>query len=400
MCLGACASLAVSCCSFCACKVCCTVGRLQSTGTRLCYAFLLFLTFFIALAMLGTNVQHWVNENLAAKVWFSDENSQYITDDLVGAMAVNRVMSASVAFHVLMIPLTVGVESTRNTRAALHNGLWSLKILGWLGLIVAMFFLPNEVFTTLSSTVYRIGGCLFVLYQLIQLIDFVFRFYATVYLDRGDPDSEGGAWFCLATVITLLSYGWVLFVAVVAIVVHADTDAGCAEGLVAVGLGFVLCLVVSALSVSGFVRGAKNTPKAHTNGIFQTSVVSAYCSYLVLSSLINHPEDRCRPVKGNDADIAVRMFGVLFTFISISYFAIKERYADLEDHTATAGPAAGGNVDVEGGAEGELHDDEQDRVKCATGLHSSTSLPFHPPPSLSFFVCELALIVVLVVRGA
>ena len=41
----------------------------------------------------------------------------------------------------LMIPLTVGVESTKNTRAALHNGLWSLKILGWLGLIVAMFFL-------------------------------------------------------------------------------------------------------------------------------------------------------------------------------------------------------------------------------------------------------------------
>ena len=53
------------------------------------------------------------------------------------------------------------------------------------------------------------------------------------------------------------------------------TPDGCVEGLWAVCLGFVATLVVSGLSVSGFVRQAANGAGAQ-NGIFQSGVVAAY----------------------------------------------------------------------------------------------------------------------------
>ena len=45
-------------------------------------------------------------------------------------------------------------------------------------------------------------------------------------------------------------------------------------------------------------------------------MVSAYCSYLVLSAIINHPETRCRPV--DDAyDATLRLVGCVFVFAAV-----------------------------------------------------------------------------------
>jgi hypothetical protein len=45
-------------------------------------------------------------------------------------------------------------------------------------------------------------------------------------------------------------------------------------------------------------------------------MVSAYCSYLVLSAIINHPETRCRPV--DDAyDTTLRLVGCVFVFAAV-----------------------------------------------------------------------------------
>ena len=93
MCCGLFASCAVSVCSTLACNVCCNFGRHQSVGTRLCYAFLLLLTFLLSVAMLGSNTQHWINENIAAKLWFDDQ--ALATDDLVGTLAVTKVFGVA-----------------------------------------------------------------------------------------------------------------------------------------------------------------------------------------------------------------------------------------------------------------------------------------------------------------
>ena len=348
--LGSCL---VSCCASIVCTACCKVGRLQSTGTKLCYAFFLLLSFLLALAMLGTQVQEFVNENLAEKLWF--DKGSTISDELVGTLSVTRIMTASIAFHAILSVSVAGVNDTQSNRAAIHNGLWCFKFLAWVGLICLMFVLPNGIFQGLSSTVYRGGGCLFLLISIIHLVDFVYQFYRRVYIDRGDQDTEGG-WMCLVMVITFGCYAWTVFVTVTAVVVHSDGE-GCGEGLAAVFLGLALTIVVSCLSVSPWVRNAANG-MGQTNGIFQASVVSAYCSFLALSAMQNHPEMRCRIVKTDDVDFWLKMLGVLFVCVTVSFTAIER---GTEDHAVPPLPGMEGMESEEG----ELEDDEKHGVKYA-----------------------------------
>jgi hypothetical protein len=366
MCLSCFTSCAVSVCSTICCNACCKVQKLQSVGTRLSYAIMLLFSFTFALAMLGTTVQEWVNDHVAQKLWFTGAGKELVTDDLVGVLAVHRIMTASVIFHLLLLPLVIGVKNTESSRAVIQNGLWCGKLVVWAGLHAAMWFLPNELFTSLSSSVYRGGAVLFLLYQLVLIVSFVMQFYAMVYLRRGDVQegrccscqTPASRWLLLATAITLSAYCWVLFVVITVVVIHADTDNdGCGEGLVAGGVGLGLCVVVSVLSVNGRVRSASNNSQAHQHGIFQSACISAYCMYLVLSALVNHPDARCRPLSTSDGDVALRMFGVLFTFISVAWFAISKDTSPLP----LTQPAAGAGVSPRGGFS-DLVDDEQQAV--------------------------------------
>ena len=69
--------------------------------------------------------------------------------------------------------------------------------------------------------------------------------------------------------------------------------------------------------------------------------------------MFNHPEERCRPLPTDNADVALRMIGVLFTFVSVSYFAIRERFV------SGAEPQA--QVTTEPSEEKTVQDDEQVR---------------------------------------
>eukprot|EP01043_Picozoa_sp_COSAG02_P017445 COSAG02_NODE_791_length_17158_cov_12.377396_11_plen_341_part_00 len=309
MCCGVLTSCALSCCSACACKVCCRFGNARSVGVKLLYAFLLLFTSLIALGMLGTSVQHWLSEQLS-DFWFT--GAAEMGDDLVGTLAVTRIMSATVTFHLVLALLVCGVQNSKGVRADLHNGFWPVKILSLLALMVLMFFLPNELFVGLSSTLYRVGGGLYILIQLILFLGWVVSFYHYVFV-KYISQGEWRGWACVVIALTLIAYAWVIFVVVATVIIHADGD-GCAEGLAGSFVGLVGCIVVSVLSVSGcasgwlqahpplcccyctiglptsallryfccrFVRNAENNHQAQSSGLFQSAMVACYCSYLV-----------------------------------------------------------------------------------------------------------------------
>ena len=84
-----------------------------------------------------------------------------------GAPAVFRVMAALATVHLILALLLIGVKSSLDGRAGLQNGYvfggfsaffrpfltllcarwWGPKIILWLGLTTAYFFVPNGVFT-------------------------------------------------------------------------------------------------------------------------------------------------------------------------------------------------------------------------------------------------------------
>ena len=401
MCCGALASCAVSACACCACKVCCRFGSAQvstrlhpppqrlisrnvvsvrapllfaakSVGVKLLYAFLLLATSLLALAMLGTGTQSWLNDTVGS-FWFDGaDTGGLIKDELVGTLAVTRIMSATVAFHLLLAPMVCGVGSTKDARASLHNGGWPLKLLLLIGLIALMFFLPNALFVAVSSTLYRVGGGLYILIQLILYLGCVYNFYEYIFINKG----ETRGWMFVVVALTIVSYAWVVFVVVVTVVIHSSGD-GCAEGIAGAMVGLAAMICVSLLSISDFVREAPNNHQGKTNGIFQSGMVGAYCSYMVLSAVINHPEERCRPLD-EVSDTTMRMLGCIFVFTAVAYSAVRTG-SDAEGWRVGGGgntglPAPATAAVGEDGEKG-LVDDEVEEVKYSYSIfHLTMSL--------------------------
>jgi hypothetical protein len=88
-----------------------------------------------------------------------------------GYVAVQRINFALGFFHVLMALMLIGVRSSKDGRAPIQNGFWMPKLLGWIGMIVLTFFIPNSFFIVWGNYFAMIGACLFLLIGLILLVD-------------------------------------------------------------------------------------------------------------------------------------------------------------------------------------------------------------------------------------
>jgi hypothetical protein len=88
-----------------------------------------------------------------------------------GYVAVQRINFALGFFHIIMALMLIGVRSSKDGRAPIQNGFWAPKILGWIGMIVLTFFIPNSFFIVWGNYFAMIGACLFLLIGLILLVD-------------------------------------------------------------------------------------------------------------------------------------------------------------------------------------------------------------------------------------
>ena len=90
-------------------------------------------------------------------------------------MAVYRVGLAMALFYFLLALITIKVKTSGDPRAKIHNGFWGIKLLVFIGLLVGAFFIPKGDFSKAWMVIGMIGGFLFILIQLILLVDFAYR---------------------------------------------------------------------------------------------------------------------------------------------------------------------------------------------------------------------------------
>lgn len=90
----------------------------------------------------------------------------------VGYMAVYRICFALVCFFVLMALMMIGASSSRDPRAPIQNGFWAIKFMAVAGISIGAFFIPAGAFGTAWMWVGLLGGLLFILVQLVLLVDF------------------------------------------------------------------------------------------------------------------------------------------------------------------------------------------------------------------------------------
>lgn len=364
MCLG----LAAGCCSSIAlslgCATCGAVGGVVSKATRFSYALMLLMATFLALAMLTDSLKSWIltsfksawslpevecdgldcyspeklqeqaqNALVNRTVTAAEQQLEVQLDRVVGALAVDRVMLGVAIFHGIMAVALLGVQSSQDARAKLQNEAWSLKVVLYLGLIIVMFWLDTSHFDNVTDW-FKAGACLFILVQLMMLIDGAYNTYdfLAARISLGDdayaatksPEEQCAErfWTCVTVLGTLSMYGFCIFVFGVTVAKHSREDEGCSEGIWAVMLGFFFMIAVFVLSVSRFVRDAQNGA-GESNGVFQSGMVSAYAFYQVLSALINHPEQRCHLLDIQDGSTPVKLIGLFFTFVAVLWSAVR-----------------------------------------------------------------------------
>jgi hypothetical protein len=290
----------------------------------------LLLATLLSFLFLTDTASDFIKEHLK-DVWFSStiiDNPNPIPPQMVGALAVYRVMAGAFVFHIILALCLVGVKNSTDTRAKIQNSGMCIKFVLYLVLIVGMFFLPAEPFEYLAGWPFKLGGALFILVQLVFLVSFSYDLNDGL-LDLAQEQEERGQtertciwanWMIL--VMTLFLYGFCLFTFINLVIMHTNKG-GCPLAITAGSLDLAFMVAVSCLSISGHVRDATNGPGA-SNGVFQASMISAYACFQVLSAFVNNPHEQCHMWGDvNQGSTFMKALGLVFTFVAVLWSAIR-----------------------------------------------------------------------------
>lgn len=311
--LGCLAAEFTSCFTAAACRCACRAFNCTgSVATRLSYAAMFLATSITAWSL----TTKWAIRNLEHLSF--DYLKINCPDGLCyGTLAVHRVCFALTLFHFILACMLVGVRHSREPRAQIQNGWWGPKILLWIGLTVAAFFIPNGFFIGYGNYVAVIGAGLFIMIQLVLLVDFAHN-WSEACLEKWEETNDkkwqlviiGGSFALYATAITLtgLMYGFF-------------GSPGCSLNLFLITFNLVLGIFATAAAIHPLIQ--ESNPRS---GLSQAAMVVVYTTYLITSAVAHEPKDmlgndgaRCNPIGRSGTQQTSVIVGALFTFLALVY---------------------------------------------------------------------------------
>lgn len=280
----------------------------SSIATRIAYAGLL----------LCTSVTSWImlTPMVYKKLKFINGNGSIFNKDCedgycYGLLAVYRVCFASSLLHIILALTMIGVTSSKEIRGKIQNGFWGPKMLLWFVTTILMFFIDNKFFEFWSKYIAIVGAILFMLIQLIILIDFSYSWVETFIENYENTDDK--RYMYLLIISTVVMFIGAIALTIIMYVIFGKS--GCTMNQVFISINLFLCILITILSILPEVQYAN--PQS---GIAQASMIVIYATYIVCSAISNEPEDseHCNPFN-KKTQVTTTILGVLFTFISVAY---------------------------------------------------------------------------------
>ncbi|XP_076666642.1 serine incorporator TMS1 isoform X3 [Andrena cerasifolii] len=367
-------------CGSTACSFCCTQcpSCRNSTSTRIMYAILLMVGTIIACITLAPSLQ-----DALKKVPFCTNSTNYVPskftidcESAVGYLAVYRICFIISLYFFLMSAMMIRVRSSKDPRAAIQNGFWGIKYLLIIGGIIGAFFIPEKSFGITWMYFGMIGGLLFIIIQLILIVDFAHSWADAWVGNYNDTESKG--WYAALLGATFLNYA-ISITGIALLFVYFTHADSCALNKFFISFNLILCVIASAISILPSVQEYN----AHS-GLLQSSVVSLYVVYLTWSGISNSPDHECNPgffeiISGNDPDARNRVafdkesiIGLIIWFSCVLYSSLrtasKSSKLTMSDNFLTKDtgddytPVEGHNPDAEKGDEAKVWDNEGDTV--------------------------------------
>ncbi|CAK6975320.1 serine incorporator 2 [Scomber scombrus] len=295
--MGACLALgSIGSCASCLCgsascllSSCCP-STYNSTMSRLAFSFLLMLGTLVSVIMILPGME----EHLKKIPGFCRGGSsipgienKVDCDIIVGYKSVYRMCFAMACFFFLFSIIMIRVRSSKDPRAALQNGFWFFKFLALVGITVGAFFIPDGEFTTVWYYFGATGSFIFIIIQLILLIDFAHSWNQS-WLEKAEEGNQKG-WFAALLSFTIVHYA-LAFTAVVLFYVFYTQPDNCTEHKVFISLNLIFCIIVSIVAILPKVQESQPS-----SGLLQASIISLYTMYVTWSAMTNNPDKQCNP---------------------------------------------------------------------------------------------------------
>lgn len=297
--MGCCIS-AIACC-FCssAASLCCAClpSCKSSTSSRIMYSLIFLLGVTLSCVMLIPGLDKALQKipALCSSYKINTQIGQVDTGIysgfqcalVIGFGAVYRIAFGMTCFFVLFALIMIKVESSKDPRSRIQNGFWFFKLLILVALWVGAFFIPaDSAFPTAWMVIGMIGGFLFILVQLVLLIDFAHCWneaWTTSY-----EESENRCYYIGLLFFSILFFVLALTLTILLYVFYAsDPVCHMSKGFVSVNL--ILCIAVTVLSVLPKIQ------EHQRSGILQSGLISLYVMYLTWSSVSSVPLRQCNP---------------------------------------------------------------------------------------------------------
>lgn len=363
------------CCGSAACGVCFKSMK-RSTATRIGYAIYLFIGAFTSCIMLIPSVA-----NSLKKIPGLCQGGSVINgiipvngfadcDKVVGFLAVYRVCFAMAGFFFLMSVLMFYVKNSKEVRGKFHNGFWMIKFLMIVGICIGAFYIPRGQFSHVWFYFGLIGGFLFILIQLVLLVDFAHN-VNDKFLEKIEDSESPRCWKVSLFLILICNYG-ITLVGTILFYVYYTTSSGCAINKFFISFNLILCIVISVMAILPKVQEAQ--PRS---GLIQASFVSVYATYLVWSALNREPVSDCNPGISNLAQGILgknetttapptadsdgwqgnNLLGLVLSILCVLYSSIRSSSSENMERLTLPSDKAGSS-DVEKGE----NEDEEDAV--------------------------------------
>ncbi|KPU78224.1 uncharacterized protein Dana_GF24277, isoform B [Drosophila ananassae] len=297
--LGLCsAAQCAMCCGGTAASMCCSAcpNCTNSSSSRFMYAFMLLVGTILGAIALSPGLQETLKKmpfcinststySAGALSTFSGGSLQADCDFALGYMAVYRLCFGLACFFALMALIMIGVKSSRDPRSSIQNNFWPLKFLICFGAAIGAIFIPDGSFGPSMMWVGLIGGLVFILIQLVIIVDFAHTL-AENWIESAE--NSRGYYYLLAGV-TLLGYILSL-TGITLLYIYFTTSTACGINKFFISINLILCVVISVISILPAVQ-----ERLHHSGLLQSSLVTLYTVYLTWSAVANNPEKECNP---------------------------------------------------------------------------------------------------------
>uniref|UniRef100_A0AAR2LM68 Serine incorporator 2 n=1 Tax=Pygocentrus nattereri TaxID=42514 RepID=A0AAR2LM68_PYGNA len=277
MCLGLCVGVALaSClCGSAPCLLCgCCPSSNNSTVTRLVFSFFLLLGTLVSIIMILPGME----TQLRKIPGFCQGGS---------TIPVYRMCFAMACFFFLFSAIMIRVRTSKDPRAVFQNGFWFFKFLILVGITVGAFFIPDGTFHNVWFYFGIVGSFMFILIQLILLIDFAHS-WNEVWV-RNAEEGNSKCWYFGLLFFTILHYA-LAFAAVVLFYLYYTKPDACAEHKVFISLNLIFCVIISVVSILPKIQDA--SPQS---GLLQSSLITLYTMYVTWSAMTNNPNRECNP---------------------------------------------------------------------------------------------------------